>query len=436
MCRCIYCNSEDLSVSDIISYALTGAKLTKKFVCHKHNAFTNENFEKTAIANLVFFRNSLGLTERTGNDIKYKANLIIDGITIPNVFVSNRASIYEDKKRLFPAEQDGKKVLIGNTDKLKQKQGVTDDNIKILDIKDSIVSVTFSIEKLFASDEMLRTISKIAYEWYCYTNEINNFLPETYQDIVDCILMKRPVTEFVEIVVDGNLDYALKDICYLGSHGLFEYIDVDGYKYVILNFWGIVYYKIRICNLNNPNLDLANYYNLYLYGIDGEKSQSCFGTLRVTETVEKSSFVSMPATQAIQQFHKVYTSKLEQLVKTTVLTLSKTKDCVDSLRKSINAYQQYHDFARLVEYEDNERVSTIRLLLFLVEHKNDYAMDKTFNENLKGLYKIEDTLTVTVEEKIEYLKYLLSLHERDSLLNIIADGIEFFDKIYANEKGI
>ena len=46
MCRCIYCNSDDLSVSDIISYALTGAKLTKRFVCHKHNKFTNDNYEK------------------------------------------------------------------------------------------------------------------------------------------------------------------------------------------------------------------------------------------------------------------------------------------------------------------------------------------------------------------------------------------------------
>lgn len=46
MCRCIYCNSDDLSVSDIISYVLTGAKLTKRFVCHKHNKFTNDNYEK------------------------------------------------------------------------------------------------------------------------------------------------------------------------------------------------------------------------------------------------------------------------------------------------------------------------------------------------------------------------------------------------------
>lgn len=437
MCRCIYCNSDDLSISDIISYALTGSKLTKKFVCHEHNAFTNENFEKKAIANFDFFRNALGLSERSGKDIKYKADLTIDGITIPNVSVSGRASFYEDKKRLFHAELDGKKVLIGNLDKLKQKKGVSADEISALDMSDTVVSVTFSMEHLFASDEMLRTVSKIAYEWYCYSNEINSFIPEMYQDIVDCILMKRPVTEFVEIVVDGNLDYALKNICYLGSHGLFEYVDVDGYKYVIMNFWGIIYYKIRICNVKSPNLNIANYYNLFLYGIDGKKSQTCFGTLRTTGTVGTSLFVSMSTKQAIKQFHKVYASKLEQLIKTTVLSLAKMKELVDELRKSISIYKQPpYDFARLVEYESNERITTIHMLLFLLDHEKSYLFSNSFNENLKSLYKIDDTLTVSVEENKEYLNYLLKLHKSGELLNYIEKGIAFFEKIYSNEKNM
>jgi hypothetical protein len=429
MCKCIYCNSEDLSVSDIISYALTGAKLTKKFVCHEHNAFTNKNFETTAIANLDFFRSSLGLTERKGNDIKYKANLIIDGITIPNVSVSGRSSIYEDKKRLFPVEHDGKKVIIGNVDKLKQKKGVNADNIKMLNMRDVVVSFNFSIENLFASEEMLRTVAKMAYEWYCYSNGINCFIPETYQDIVDCILMKRPVTDFVEIVVDGNLDYSLKDICYFGSHGMFNYTDINGYKYVILNFWGIIYYKIRICKENSPNTSLYNCYNLFLYGIDGEKPQTIFGSCG------KSHFISMPAQQAIRQYHKVYAVKLEQLVKTTVLSLAKMKELIDELKKAVSKYKQPpHDFARLVDYENNERVMVIRLLFFLLEHESDYIFSKSFNENLKALYEIDDRITVTVEENKEYLRGILKLHESELLLIYIERGIAFSDNIYANEK--
>lgn len=43
--KCIYCNSDkELTSSDIITYAITGAKLTKSFVCKTHNAFTNDNY--------------------------------------------------------------------------------------------------------------------------------------------------------------------------------------------------------------------------------------------------------------------------------------------------------------------------------------------------------------------------------------------------------
>ena len=45
--KCIYCNSDKkLTSSDIITYAIPGAKLTKSFVCETHNAFTNDNYEK------------------------------------------------------------------------------------------------------------------------------------------------------------------------------------------------------------------------------------------------------------------------------------------------------------------------------------------------------------------------------------------------------
>ena len=44
--KCIYCNAEtELTLSDIITYAITGAKVAKTFVCQVHNAFTNKMYE-------------------------------------------------------------------------------------------------------------------------------------------------------------------------------------------------------------------------------------------------------------------------------------------------------------------------------------------------------------------------------------------------------
>ena len=78
MMKCIYCNSEtELTSSDIITYAVTGAKLTKSFVCKTHNAFTNDNYEKKFVSDLDFFRNHLGLTTRDGKPIQYKDSIIL-----------------------------------------------------------------------------------------------------------------------------------------------------------------------------------------------------------------------------------------------------------------------------------------------------------------------------------------------------------------------
>ena len=100
--RCIYCNSEeDLTSSDIISYAITGSKLTKKFVCYTHNAFTNDNYEKRFIADIDFFRNKLGLTTRNGKPIQYRADITVDGMTIHDIKVSNRKSLYSPRMLLL-----------------------------------------------------------------------------------------------------------------------------------------------------------------------------------------------------------------------------------------------------------------------------------------------------------------------------------------------
>lgn len=303
------------------------------------------------------------------------------------------------------------------------------EKIKQLDMRDVVVSITFSIEELFASDEMLHTVAKIAYEWFCAVNNINEFIPECYQVIVDSILMKRPIEDVVEIVVDGNLDYALKDICHLGSHGLFEYVDTNGGRYVIYNFWGIVYYKIRICNTGFPNTDVCNCYNLYLYNLDGDKSQTVFATMG------KPHFISKPAREAVKQYHKVYSQKLEQLVKTTVLSLRKTKQLTDELQKALYRYKQPpHYFARFVDYEDNDRIMTIRIIFFLLEHENEYIFDQSYNENLKQLLGIDDTLIFDIEENKAYVQYLLELHEKGILSGNIENGLALFDRIFANEQ--
>lgn len=425
MYKCIYCNSENLSVSDIIPYALTGAKLTRKFVCQEHNSFTNDNFEKKAIAHWDFFRNSLGLTERSGSEIKFNAEFRADGVTVHSMTISDRASIYEDKKRLFIGEQDGQKVLIGNIDKLKQKKGVNVEDIKLLNMREAVINVKTDLMLLFASKEMLCTMAKAAYEWHCYIHNIECFHPEKYQDIVDCILLKKPVNDYVKICTETTANLSLTKLCYPGSHGVFEYDDVDGFRYVVFFFWGIVLYKIRICNIGDAlNYSMANTYDLYIYGIDGSKDHAVFSVLG------EPHLIAMSAIDAVRTYYKQYALRLEELLKTTVLSLESAKKMIAELKAAFSIYKQKpHDFARFIDYESISRFHALNLLFFLNEHQGEYDFEKSFNENIKHLYNVKDQLVVSESEKRTFLLQLQAMHEERKLVDSVESGLAFFDRI-------
>lgn len=118
--KCIYCNSEiELTSSDIITYAITGAKLTKSFVCKNIMLLPMISMKKF-VAELDFFRNQLGLTTRDGKSIKYKADISVDGTEIHNVMLSNRESLYAPKGVVAGTDNNGNKVLMAPIEKLKK----------------------------------------------------------------------------------------------------------------------------------------------------------------------------------------------------------------------------------------------------------------------------------------------------------------------------
>ena len=414
MYKCIYCNSEDLTKSDIISYALTGAKLTRNFVCHEHNDFTNVKFEKEAIANLAFFRNTLGLTERSGNLVKYTADLIVDGMTLHDAVLSGRASIYDDKKRLFPVEINGQKGLVGNIEKLKTIKGATEDKIHPVDMSGAYESFSFDMHKLLASDAMLRTVAKISYEWYCYVNDINEFYNE-YKEIVDCILLKQPVRDYVEICVGSTTYAALSQMCTEGSHGLFSYDDIDGYRYVIFDFWGTVIYKTRICSLEKPNTKQKEK-NISVFCIYGN-----------------AKIVSLPADKAVSQYSDYFREALSKLATITILSLSKVNRLVDEVKKAFAKYKETNDFLFLTDYESPKRYTVLKLIVDLYNYKENYSFEISFNENLKKLYGISDNLVTTEEEKKQFLQYLYGLHNNGELITLIEEALDFFDTINEHE---
>ena len=171
--KCIYCNSEiELTSSDIITYAITGAKLTKSFVCKTHNALTNDNYEKKFVADLDFFRNHLGLTTRDGKPIQYIADISVDGTEMHNVKISNRESLYAPKDVVAGIDENGNKVLMAPMERIEK---ISKGKAETVDISDVIVHKTIEADS-FLGFYALHSIAKMAYEWYCYINGLEEFM--------------------------------------------------------------------------------------------------------------------------------------------------------------------------------------------------------------------------------------------------------------------
>ena len=223
--KCIYCNSEaELTSSDIITYAITGAKLTKSFVCKTHNAFTNDNYEKKFVADLDFFRNHLGLTTRDGKPIQYKADISVDGTELHNVKISNRESLYAPKDVVAGTDDNGNKILMAPMERIEK---ISKGKASTVDISDVIVHKTIEADS-FLGFYAIHSMAKMAYEWYCYVNNIEEF-KEEYCEIVDYILGNKD-GDFVDVIIDGNYYFAMDKLSEIGTNAFFQYDDVDGYR--------------------------------------------------------------------------------------------------------------------------------------------------------------------------------------------------------------
>ena len=157
--KCIYCNSDtELTSSDIITYAVTGAKLTKSFVCRTHNAFTNNNYEKKFVADLNFFRNHLGFSTRDGKPIQYIADISVDGTEMHNVKISNRESLYAPKSVVTGFDENGKKVIMAPIEKVRK---ISKEEVSTVDISNVTIHKTFSSDS-FLGFYAIHSIAKMA----------------------------------------------------------------------------------------------------------------------------------------------------------------------------------------------------------------------------------------------------------------------------------
>lgn len=420
--KCIYCNNEnDLTVSDIIPAALTGAKLRKRFVCRAHNSFTNDHYENAMIRQLDIFRNRIGLTERDGDPVRFSADLKIGEYTSEkSISISDNKSIMDTDRLFRMKDKQGNTVLVGPKEKLLKISGATLDKITDLPLADISVSSITDIRDLFVSETVLHAIAKIAYEWHCYINDVEEFYEDKYGLITSYILDPERSNTLVNVVDDAYVAMLADHFSRTGSNMLFEYSDSDGNIYVIFCLWNVIAYKVKV-GMHSEKPSIAHCPIAYFYHADGSQNGIMFGVygdFHVKAT---------PPNTGISESYLEIKSRLSKLGERD-LSREYLHNCIMRISKKLPAYREHKiSIADLLDFEHEDRVIPVYILEQIYIHRDEYNSAEDFYRNMQRILRTDDRFILTKETTNEILERYINMDREGSFVTMLNAAIEFFE---------
>lgn len=420
--KCIYCNTEEnISESDIIPYSLTGAKVKKRFVCRPHNCFTNDSYEKSFITALGMFRNLLGLTERDGDPVRFVADIDFDGVIIKGVSISDKTSLFGNPKRKFSTkDENGKTIVVGDINEFKKFKGYDESKITHSDLRNVTLTSKVNIHDLFATSNTLHVMAKIAYEWHCYINNIESYIPEKYSDIVNYILSQDSTYSPVDLVVDARIWGMMDHFSHTGSNMIFEYEDAGGNVYVVFGFWDLIIYRVLIAKNSIQPKTPFSISNVYFYHSDETTSCTMFATEYKLELDVKSPDEGLPI---LVDEIKERLSKLGE----RDLTKEYLKKCIEKISVDLEKYKRNRvSFEKLMDFERQDKFVPIYILELISLHPDLINKEDSFTENLQRILKTEDYYVMTDAKKEEILIRYKEMHEQNKFSAFLERIFAFF----------
>lgn len=415
-----------MTVSDIIPAALTGAKLTRRFVCNTHNKFTNDNYERDMIKQLAAYRNFIGLAERDGDPVRYYADLNIGDRTFKRVRITDNASVVSGDRIFRDTDSSGKTILAGGRDNLLKINGATENNVETIDAKDFSIVIRVDLRELFISSQVLHAIAKVCYEWHCYINDIDGFIEEKYRDIVSYILSPEDEETPVELVVDA-FTWELSDrVSRTGTNMLFEYNDYDGYTYVVFSLWNIILYKVKICESDTRNEKETNFINTYLFHVDGTQESAMF------EILGKAHVISESPEEGLSRLCLEIRDRLNKVGQRD-LSVDYINKHLDTIIKMLPRYKNGRlSIAQLLDFEHKDRVIPIYIIEKLFNEKDKYQETQSFTEIMVSILNCGETYGVTEEKLKEILLRYSEMDKDGTFVVMLESAIEYFKNRFIN----
>ena len=262
--KCIYCGKGNgdidckgrevkINESDIIPFALSNTKLKCKNVCSiEHNSEFSNSFESYVINRLACITNHLNIKTRSKTKFAaYDAILKIKNIE----YEKKNASLDVSIGNSILTSRD-KKHKIGPIDDIEKIKSING-KVEQIDLNNEEVEISIPINlQVFCSDEMYRMVAKIAYEWFCKVNNIQDKL-DIFDSIIEFIITGEGNNNnrIVTVVSDEKIYNMIMQsgVVNYGDHLLICYKTEDKKVNVIYSLFGIAIYKVEILNLKESN---------------------------------------------------------------------------------------------------------------------------------------------------------------------------------------
>ncbi len=281
---------------------------------------------------------------------------------------------------------------------------------------------------IYNSNEMLRMITKIGYEYYCRENNIYEKRKE-FQSIIDFIICNRvdrpSYIGIIEVVTDRSL-YENLNKNSIGGHTFAIVTIQDGREYVIFSLFGIVIYKVWIkpkLLIHNKSIKHINISTLLIISADGIK---CLAKLLRNPLLDIPSKPPHVVTTEIQNISAKY---FEEIMSTSFVSLRVQKRNMDYIIQIANQVESDERFNKLIGYRDNKIIDGIIILKKLAESEKMLDFSKSLNANFE---KINGSDTYRFDDS-EILKVLSNEYSSGNLIDLIKNGYNIFMEFYNQE---
>ncbi len=428
MKRCIYCNKsvEDgiiINESHIIPDALTNGKITYANVCSvEHNQVFGDTFEFDIIEKCRRIRNFLNIKSKKGKIPSYYANLDIDGYKFDKL-TSRFNNILDGSS--YPVIKNEKKYLFKMINK-----SIDNESKHFYELIHNLqITEDLEFEELFkmlGSQNMLRLVAKIGYEWFCKEYKINGVLPD-YTDIINSIVNENSNKSVVSIINNEKLLNDLNNELELGTHALAIYnTSNDRNAYVLFSFFGLILYKIRIRQYPFYIAKPTNSIDFY-----GFRSDGCIGSCKIYANNFDQHLVSLTSIDEINILKPSIAKIYANLLSIQIITLRSFKPFVKEITNIIkkNQFQSERLYDELIGLAHSTVITVTYVIYLIGKYEDQYNYDDTFQNNIKHLFNNTDKVIIHKNIKEE----LLLLFNSGEFLNYLLTGLSIFEKSYNKE---